>query len=132
MTTTNKNTEILTFLESLKLDIDFEYLLRFNEIESYEDLSTAIDENNMFDKEIIYYSHAMEFLSQNDPSLKNSLEIASGLGYTPENLSSEILASILASDMLRNDFYECQTEIEDFFEELNERYNAEEEEEETI
>ena len=126
MTTKQKNTEILNFLESLKLDIDFEYLLSFNDIETYDDLITIIDENNMFDKDIIYYSNAMEFLRGNDPSLKNSLEIAHDLGYTPENLSSEVLASLLASEMLRNSFYECQTEIENFFEELSERYNAQE------
>jgi pyruvate-formate lyase len=51
---------------------------------------------------IVYYSTAMEFLTKHDTSLKDSLEKAEEYGYTPSQLNSELLASLLLQDTLSN------------------------------
>jgi len=79
-----------------------------------------IEDGNGFDIEVIYYSNAIDFLAENDPSLHESLEIASEYGYQAYNLNSEILASLLASKLVRDEFYELESEINDFFEDLEE------------
>jgi hypothetical protein len=79
-----------------------------------------IEDNQGFDSEIIYYSRAIEYLQENDPSLRNSLEIASEYGYEVSNLNSEILASLLASQNIREDFYKLEDEITEFFDETRE------------
>ena len=93
--------------------------------QSFEDLREAIEDGNGFDVEIIYYSRAIEYLTENDNSLRESLAIAQDMGYEPKNLSSEILASLLASQNSREEFNELESDIEAFFEELNEEEETE-------
>ena len=102
--------QILEILNSTRIDIDWVYYLDFDNIDLEEDLSEQIkeqltDSTECFDVNITYYSNAMEYLSRNDASLQASMELASEMGYEVANLNSEILASILASQKLRNDFY---------------------------
>ena len=40
------------------------------------------------------------------------------MGYQPQNLNSEILASIIKTERVRDSFYELRTEVDDFFDEL--------------
>lgn len=89
-------------------------------VESFDDVLDQLEDNGAFDAEgeVIYYSHAMDYLKENDPSLQESLEIAGEMGYTPETLDSEILASLLKAQKLREDFYEHEDEITEFFENL--------------
>ena len=47
-----------------------------------------------YQEDIIYYNRAIKYLSENDSSLRESLELAHDLGCTLENLSSETLATI--------------------------------------
>ena len=112
----DKKLELAKSLSS-QVDIDFEYL-DWDEINSFDDLYEQLDNNDMLNEEIIYYGSAMDYLRQNDPSLKESLELAGQFGYTPENLNSEILASILATENLRDDVYKLRSEVDDFFDEL--------------
>lgn len=98
--------------------------------QSFEDLREAIEDGNGFYVEIIYYSRAIEYLMNNDNSLRQSLEIASDMGFETKNLNSEILASLLASENAREEFNDLEREIEAFFEELNEEEAEEEESEE--
>lgn len=111
-----------------KVDIDFNYFIQDNILEDVEELNTILGDNNAFDCEVIYFSVAIEYLSENDPSLNESLSIASEFGYTPENLNSEILASLLKSQNLREEFSEVEEEIEEFIEELKEWFEEKEEE----
>lgn len=85
---------------------------------SFEELRESIEDGGGFQVEITYYSSAMKFLSENDNSLRESLEIAHNYGYEAKNLNSEILASLLASEYARNDFEELKSEISNFLEEL--------------
>ena len=79
------------------------------DLNSYNDSSELfqdLQENGYFNEEIIYYYKAMDYLRENDCSLSESLEIATELGYTTENLNSELLASLHASRKKENDFFE--------------------------
>jgi hypothetical protein len=123
--------KIAAFLKGLRTEIDVVYCVEIENIDlenPYDSIYDMIENNNGFDVEIIYYSNAMKYLMNNDNSLIESLEIASELGYTPENLNSEILASLLASQNSRSDFSDLQVEIEEFFEEIkNENEESKEE-----
>ncbi len=115
--------KVENFLSELNTEIDVLNYVDIDNIDmnnAYESIYEMIDENNGFDIEIIYYNKAMEFLSNNDNSLRDSLEIADELGYNVSDLNSEILASLLASKLVREEFCELEGEITDFFEELEE------------
>ena len=123
-------TKIENFLRDLKTEIDILYLVDVDEIDhnnAFDSICEMIEEKNGFDVEIIYYSNAIAFLAENDPSLNESMEIAYEYGYEVKKLNSEILASLLASKLARDEFYELETEINEFFEELKEEEDEEEE-----
>ena len=116
-------TKIENFLQNLETEIDLLSMVDIDNIDfnnAFDSIYEMIEDNNGFDIEIIYYSRAMEYLTRNDPSLKESLEIAHDMGYAADNLNSEILASLLASQNSRNDFNDLEGDINNFFEELEE------------
>lgn len=86
-----------------------------DEVESFDDIYDAIENSGGFDVEIIYYGIAMQYLAKYDTSLRESLEIASDMGYELKDLSSEILASLLASQRCREDFESWRDTIDEFF-----------------
>lgn len=88
-----------------------EYLSQ-DSYENIEEIREDVEE--CLNVEIIYYSNAIEYLKENDTSLNESLSLASEYGYTPENLNSEVLASLLASENERVIWYEFENELEDF------------------
>lgn len=109
------------------------YILDYVDIDNidlenpFDSIEEMISDNNGFNVEIIYYSNAIEYLKNNDPSLNESLEIASEYGYEVGKLNSEILASLLASQNARNDFADLRDDIENFFEEIKEELEETEE-----
>lgn len=116
-------TKIEAFLSELNTEIDVLNFIDIDNIDhnnAYNSIYEMIDDNGGFNIEIIYYSRAMEYLSKNDLSLVESLEIAYEYGFSCENLNSEILASLLASKLVREEFTELKDEINDFFLELEE------------
>ena len=119
---TEQKQRVIDFLteQNFSSDIDFTSFLSNEDFETVEDIRSILEDNNAFSVEIIYYSTAIEFLKLNDNSLRDSLEIASDLGYELKNLNSEILASLLASQMLRDEFSEIESELESLLEEINE------------
>jgi len=82
---------------------------------AFDSLQGLLEDNQAFDIEIIYHSVAMKYLAKNDPSLRDSLELAQELGYQPKDLSSETLASLHASSVARDEFQEFEAEINEFF-----------------
>ena len=124
MKTTQTN-KIKDFLNSIKVEnleiMDFIDIdsIELSESDAFDSIYEMIADNNGFDIDIIYYTNAMEYLSKNDNSLKESLNLAYELGYTIENINSELLASILATDKVREDFCEFKHEIDEFFNNLN-------------
>ena len=83
--------KIVDFLIEIENDTKIEILsnieLKDIDIENpFDSIYTAIDENNGFEIEIIYYSNAMEYLTRNDTSLMESIEIAVDYGYELKNI----------------------------------------------
>lgn len=108
------------FDEEIRMnDIDIMYYVDADEVNSFDDVLQQIEDANGFDVEVIYYSTAMEYLMERDPSLRESLEIAHDFGYTADNINSELLASLLASKLCREEFMSYEDEITEFFDTLD-------------
>jgi hypothetical protein len=100
-------------------DIDVMYFINADEVKSFDDVYEAIDNVNGFNVEVIYYTTAMEYLMARDPSLRESIGIAEEYGYTLKNVTSEELASLLASRECREEFMSYEDEITEFFNDLD-------------
>jgi RNAse (barnase) inhibitor barstar len=131
--TTEQNTLLQSFMSNLSLDyIDkhtlhssIEDYLKENDCQSLniDSLYDHLCNNSVFQCEIIYYSNAIEFLKENDISLRESLEIASDLGYTTDQLNSETLATLLATKYVQLEWCDIEPVVETLLtqiEELNE------------
>ena len=118
---TNNTEKIESFLRSLKTEVEIMDYIQVEDIDysdAFNSICDMISDNNGFDIEIIYYASAINYLKENDPSLRESLQIASEYGFSLDKLNSETLASLLASQNAREEFYELQDDINDFFSEL--------------
>ena len=106
----DKLERLIELVKDNNLDIDIQYLYNenkeFNELE--EDVIQYIQES-----EIIYYSKAIAYLSENDNSLYESLEIAKEYGYSIENLNSELLATLLYQQNFTNEWYNISEQVEE-------------------
>ena len=130
--TQENQTAIYEFLSGLKTEVCITDYVNIEDIDienAYDSIYEKIEDNNGFDIEIIYYSNAIAYLKENDPSLNESLEIAAEYGFELKNLNSEVLASLLASRNSRDEFYELQSEIDEFFQDLCDELNEDEDEE---
>ena len=106
--------------EEIKLrHIDLLDYINGENVNSFDDIFQQVEEQGGFNVEIIYYSRAMEYLMENDTSLQNSMQLAADFGYTPENINSELLASLLASQYTMEELYKCEHEITEFFNNLD-------------
>jgi intracellular sulfur oxidation DsrE/DsrF family protein len=104
---------------SENLDINIMDYFQDDEIKDildFDELVEILEEHSAFDIEIIYYAKAIQYLKENDASLHESMELASDMGIETKDLNSELLASILASQNIRNDFWDLQNEINEFLE----------------
>lgn len=114
--------EFLNGLNVENLDVmnylDKQFLREIDMDNAYYAIRDKLQERNAFDVEIIYHGIAMEYLMKNDCSLRESLGIASDMGFDCNNLNSETLASLLATQECMSDFDELQSDIDDFFIEL--------------
>ena len=119
-----KNERIEDFLKGLEIDnlevMDYVNIDDIDLSDAYQSIYEMIDDKGGFDVEIIYYSNAIDYLAENDPSLHESLELAYEFGFELSKLNSEVLASLLASEKCLNDFSALETDIEEFFNELEE------------
>ena len=85
------------------------------QITEFDELAEILENKDFFYIEVIYYKRAMEILSEYDNSLGNSLQLAKEMGFTIDNINSELLASLLLSEMEREIFYQIEEEINEFF-----------------
>lgn len=125
-------TKIENFLRELDTEIDVLSLIDIDCIninDPFGSIYEMVDYSGGFDIDVIYYSDAINYLRENDPSLRESLELASDLGYSLDNINSEVLASLLASKNARDDFMELEDEINDFFANLENEDEDEDEDE---
>jgi len=109
--------DLIKLFDDYLPEIDINYFLNGYEIgediNNSDDLYEIIQDGGGFEVDIIYYSIAIKYLSENDASLSESVEIASDLGYSTENINSELLASLHASQKVREDFYSITNEIDE-------------------
>ena len=84
-------------------------------IEVDEFIEQALE--GIYSQEIIYYYKAMEYLQEHDNSLNLSLDIAEELGFQVSDLNSELLATLLYQDNLRNELYNLQDKIDEILSE---------------
>jgi hypothetical protein len=103
-------------IEELLEKIDIDLSLEGQEIADFDELRDYIQDQGGFDCEVIYYSTAMDYLGEHDPSLQFSMGIASDMGYECKNINSELLASLLMSDKVREEFEELENEITELLE----------------
>ena len=127
MNTTNqtRTEKIEAFFAELDKQIDLnDNIINYIDIDeidnddAFASIYEMIEENDGFNCEVIYYNNAIKYLQENDPSLSESLEIAADYGYEIKNLNSEILASILKSQNVRDEFLDFRDEINEFFQSL--------------
>lgn len=112
--TTEQKKQVLDLLDKNCTEFTpSDYVGEHEEFADFDELRDLLDENGAFNVEIIYYSNAIAFLQKNDPSLTESLKLANDIGYTPDKLNSEILASLLASNYARIEFEDMESEIEE-------------------
>jgi len=114
MFTESQKQEIKEILQNpiyshLNNSLDINYLLDCN-CNDLDDFNECLNDH-INECEIIYYSIAMDFLKDYDNSLRESLEVAEEFGYSPTNLSSEILATLLLQQFLHNEAGELIQEI---------------------
>lgn len=99
--------------ENLQFDIvDF---VSLKEIDSFDELEEELHNSGAFNIEIIYYSKALEYLEEHDASLKYCLSLAADNGYETKDISSELLATLLASENALQEFHNYTDEIVEFF-----------------
>jgi hypothetical protein len=115
-----KDEQIIDLLDTLADkyigDTPSEYLSIKTDLTDVNDLFDDLQNNGYFNEEVIYYSSAIRYLKDNDPSLCESLEIANEYGYTTENLNSELLATLHASQKKEETFNELiSPELETLF-----------------
>ncbi len=119
---------IKEFLGTLTTELDLQY--NYQDDMTFGEFEDAIDTYIRESSDVIYYSKAMEFLQEHDPSLRESLGLASDLGYDPSDLNSEILATLLNQQKLFEEWSELSSEIEEYFDEYEKYLELEREKEE--
>ena len=114
-----RSEKITDFLNGIKIEnltiLDY---VDSDDVNNFDDIYNAIDDDGGFEIEIVYYDRAIQYLMENDPSLTQSLELAKGYFSDISDLNSEILATLLASQKCREDFQELESEINEFFNNL--------------
>ena len=108
----NISNKLQKLAEDNNFDIDLANLY-YNE-DTFNDFCDKVNDAIM-QEDIIYYYEAMKYLTREDSSLSQSLEIASEMGITTDNLNSELLATLLYQQNLTNQWYEISEQVEEIF-----------------
>jgi hypothetical protein len=110
-TATTPQQQVINLLDESIANVDFAAYLSGDDFTTFEEVRDLLEDNGAFNVEVIYYNEAMSYLMDHDNSLKNSLELAIEHGYSIKDLNSELLASLLASENARTEFYQLESEI---------------------
>ena len=103
---------------SIEMDtVPYEYYDDFEDAKDFERYFEELEEAT-YQIECIYYSNAIKYLTENDPSFNESLGIASEMGYEVENLNSELLATLLMQRKELEALYEAKDDLEDLYDEF--------------
>jgi hypothetical protein len=110
-TTTTPQQQVIELLDQTIEHVGFSGYLLNEDFTTFKEVRDLLEDNGAFNVEVIYYNEAMSYLMDHDNSLKNSLELAIEYGYSIKDLNSELLASLLASENARTEFYQLESEI---------------------
>lgn len=95
-------------------DIDVAYMVENDMPDNIDDFMEQMQEL-VNEIEVIYYATAMEYLMENDTSLRESMELAQDMGCEPKNISSELLATLHKQQQASELIWEYKDEIEELF-----------------
>lgn len=98
----------------------FDTVIEDNEADNADDFIEWFNETYIHSAEIIYYHNAIDYLKENDPSLRESLGLAADYGYELASLNSEELATLLLQSNLSDELHGLHSELEAYFDELSE------------
>ena len=132
MTREEKRVDLLVeFIDTLSVDgVDLPYHIDWDNtdtVEDFDDLTEMLVDSGAFNIEVIYYGSAMEYLTKNDTSLTRSLGLAHEFCYTPDNINSELLASLIKSEDAREEWDEYESQADEFFGMLEDKLDEYEE-----
>ena len=126
---TTQGASVIDYITELEKKYDFsDYLINWideeklwncetwNEVVEY--LEEMNEDRELTTCEVIYYSNAINYLQENDPSLQESLGIASDYGYSLEDINSELLASLLKTEEVEEQRSDFLSEVEEYVDEL--------------
>ncbi len=119
MTNQEKKEQIIKiFKETKYIDNWFDYEYYIEDAINDKDISVFDDgiDNLLCDYLIIYNHKAMDFLMEEDPSLKEAFDYAKELGYTLDNLDSEKLANLVLEARIKDEWHEIRDDIENILE----------------
>jgi hypothetical protein len=103
------------FLNEVNTDLDLTYV--YQDDMTFDEYEEAIERYIQESSDIIYYSRAIEYLSENDPSLQESLELAADMGYSPADLNSEVLATLLNQQNQMIEWQQVSSQVQEYFDE---------------
>lgn len=78
-------------------DLDLKDIVESSE--TLEDLEETLRER-IAEEEVIYYHNAIKMLEEEDNSLQESTELAKDMGYSMEDINSELLATIILQERM--------------------------------
>ena len=128
---TIKARQVIEYIKEKEKEYDFNE--RIASYIDYNEFQEAIDDNKIddflnelndnnnrtfTDTEIIYYSNAIEYIKENDQSLRECFDIASEYWYNANDLNSGILASLLATRRNEDEYSKFIDEVVQFVNEL--------------
>jgi hypothetical protein len=108
----NLKDKLEEFLAEVYSDVQYEDISYYQDFEDIEDIDELLElvENKCLEwietQEVIYFSDAINYLVEHDPSLISSTGLAGELGYDIEDVNSEILATLLLQDNLKDQLFE--------------------------
>ena len=108
----DNNIDLRDSLANYVREQDFE---DFDQTNAFDSLRDLIEDAGGFNIEVIYYANAIKYLAENDQSLMESIELAAEMGFEVSSINSELLASLLRSQIERDKFEELSAEVEEFF-----------------
>ena len=101
-------------LETLLKDTSFDGFNADEKIEGFYafmgHLSEMINQH-----EVIYYETAIEYLLKNDPSLRDSIDLAKNLGFELHQINSELLATLYQQENMHEELEDLKPQIEAIF-----------------
>lgn len=101
--------------ESINTELELDYI--YQDDMTFLEFEDAV-EQYVSEQEVIYYSVAIDYLKDNDPSLNEAMELANEMGLSPIQINSELLATLLMQNNLREDWYSIRDEVEELFNEV--------------